>query len=141
MPLQHQSKSYCADQRRDPTPIHNWVAGVPTNDIEERYCGNALVPVGHGDVRGLQTANGFCLVDLASRSYCARTREDRHLGIPAIPFRMGSKLDPEILLQSLIDVSRSSRGTARSESFKLNRLPHPRWIQRCCIELRLRIIW
>lgn len=44
-----------------PRRFTNLVAGVPTSDIEECYSGNALVRVGHGDVRGLQTAHGFCL--------------------------------------------------------------------------------
>lgn len=41
--------------------IDIWRIGVPTSDIEECYSGNAHVRVGHGDVRGLQSAHGFCL--------------------------------------------------------------------------------
>lgn len=41
--------------------VRDWIAGVPTSDIETRYSSNAFVRVGHGDIRGYADGARFLL--------------------------------------------------------------------------------
>lgn len=41
--------------------ISEWIAGEPTNEIEDRYSSNAFVRLGHGDIRGYADGSRFLL--------------------------------------------------------------------------------
>jgi ATP-dependent DNA helicase len=41
--------------------VANWIEGVPSSDIEERYSSNAFNRVGHGDIRGFADGTRFLL--------------------------------------------------------------------------------